>query len=315
VAFGSTDPDVLSSLAGRLARMAKQIGQEDQRRIADIAGGQPLQVITAAIVEALDPDRQVEVARAANGLPIDAEPTPAQVEQAARDLLRTAAAPLGGNPALRDLIIDVKQRFEQTLDAISVDEVLEAGFSEDARERAQTLVTSFEQFIRENKDEITAIQALYSKPYGQRLTFADLKALADALQAPPRSWLPEKLWRAYETLDQSKVRGTWSMLTDIVSLVRFALHEEDELVPFSDEVEHRFEGWLAMQETAGRIFTAEQKSWLALIKDQIAAGLTVSASDFDEAPFAQRGGIGKAFQVFGDDWAKVLAELNVELIQ
>ena len=42
------------------------------------------------------------------------------------------------------------------------------------------------------------------------------------------------------------------MLTDIVSLVRFALHEEEELVPFADEVDQRFEGWLAMQETAGR---------------------------------------------------------------
>ena len=38
-------------------------------------------------------------------------------------------------------------------------------------------------------------------PYAQRLRFADIKALADTIQAPPRQWTPERLWKAYETLD------------------------------------------------------------------------------------------------------------------
>ena len=315
VAFGSTDADILSSLAGRLARLDRQIGAEERRKLTDIAGGKSLQAIAAEIVLALDPDHQADAARASAGLPPDAAPTPEQIEHAAGELLRAAAQPLATNPMLRDQIILVKQRFEQTLDTISKDVVLEAAFSEAAKERAKTLVTSFEQFISDNKDEITALQVLYSRPYAQRLTFPDIKALAEALSAPPRSWLPENLWRAYETLDRTKVRGSGGrMLTDIVSLVRFALHQEGELVPFADEVEARFQRWFAMQRDVGRAFTAEQRAWLELIRDHVAGGLAIAAADFDYAPFTQHGGIGKAYQIFGDDLADLLDELNEVLV-
>ncbi len=47
-------------------------------------------------------------------------------------------------------------------------------------------------------------------------------------------------------LDKSKVRGSGGqMLTDIVSLVRYALDQDDELVPFRDQVEERFCGMAA----------------------------------------------------------------------
>ena len=39
VAFGSTDPDVLSSLAGRLARMERRLGADDLKSLAEVAGG------------------------------------------------------------------------------------------------------------------------------------------------------------------------------------------------------------------------------------------------------------------------------------
>ena len=42
-------------------------------------------------------------------------------------------------------------------------------------------------------------------------------------------------------LDKSKVHGSGGkMLTDIVSLVRYALQQDNELVPFRDQVEKRF---------------------------------------------------------------------------
>jgi hypothetical protein len=70
-----------------------------------------------------------------------------------------------------------------------------------------------------HKDEITALQILYSRPYKQRLTFKEIKELAETIERPPRAWTPERLWQAYETLDRSKVRGSGGrVLTDIVSL-------------------------------------------------------------------------------------------------
>ncbi len=47
-----------------------------------------------------------------------------------------------------------------------------------------------------------------------------------------------------------------------------------------------------------------------MIRDHIAANLSIETDDFDYAPFAQQGGIGKVHQVFGDDLNKIIEELN-----
>jgi type I restriction enzyme R subunit len=189
--------------------------------------------------------------------------------------------------------------------------LLEAGYSGQAKERAQSVVQSFEAFIREHKDEITALQILYSRPYPQRLTFKQVKELAQAIERPPHGWTPALLWRAYETLDQSKVRGSGQrVLTDIVSLVRYALHQEGELRPFDEHVRERFASWMAQQESNGRKFTEDQRQWLGLIRDHVGASLAIELDDFDLVPFDQHGGIGKAYQVFGKDLLPLLDELN-----
>jgi type I restriction enzyme R subunit len=195
---------------------------------------------------------------------------------------------------------------------VSRDEVTEAGYSASAKEKARALVKSFEGFVEENRDEITALEVLYSQPYAKRLRYSDIKALAEKIQAPPRSWTPETLWRAYETLDRDRVRDVSGqrILTDIVSLVRFALRQEDTLVPYTEKVGERFQNWMAQQESGGREFTGEQRQWLELMRDHIAASLRIEMDDFDYAPFNQRGGIGKAYQVFGEEINSLLDELN-----
>src|SRR5207249_4684462 len=125
---------------------------------------------------------------------------------------------------------------------------------------------SFEDYIAKHKDEITALQILYSRPYKQRLTYAQVKELAEAIEKPgdgARPMIPEQLWRAYEALDKSKVRGSGGrVLTDVVSLVRYAMRQQPDLHPFQDDVNARFASWIAQQETNGRKFTAEQRQWL-----------------------------------------------------
>jgi len=292
VSVGNTDPDVVSSLAGRLARLDRQLGREERALVERTAQGQSLQSITAALVAAIDPDR------------LDA------AGDKASELIAEACKPLAANPGLRQLIVEIKKSKEQTIDTVSQDEVLQAGFSAAATERAKVLVTGFEQFVRDNKDEITALQVLYAKPYGQRLRFEDIRALADAIQAPPRQWTPERLWQAYETLFVSRVRGAPAkVLTNLVSLVRFAL-EHDALVPFPDLVSERFEGWVAKQEQQGARFTPEQRQWLDAIRDHIAANLEITTEDLDYAPFVQRGGLGAAHRVFGEGLRPLLDELT-----
>ncbi|MGH7325311.1 MAG: type I restriction-modification enzyme R subunit C-terminal domain-containing protein, partial [Candidatus Rokuibacteriota bacterium] len=161
-------------------------------------------------------------------------------------------------------------------------------------------------------DEVDALQVFYSQPHTRRLRYQDIKALAEAITAPPRSWTPELLWHAYELLERDKVRGASGkrLLTDIVSLLRFALRRDDELVPFADRVRERFAAWLAQQHGQGRHFTPEQMRWLEMIRDHIAASVEIDAEDFSYTPFVEAGGLGRASEVFGSNLRPLLNELN-----
>ena len=176
------------------------------------------------------------------------------------------------------------------------------------------IVSSFNTIrIRTNFPGMETV--LYERPYRQRLKYADIKALADALVSPPRSWTTERLWEAYRRLDTSKVLGSGQRtLADIVSVVRYAIGGADELTPFADGVREHFRGWLAMQETAGRAFTQEQVRWLGAIRDHIAGSVSMELSDFQYAPFNQQGGLGKAYELFGDELGGLLEELNEALV-
>jgi type I restriction enzyme R subunit len=312
VAFGSTDPDVLSSLASRLSRLDKRLTKSQQDTVTELTDGISLKDLASNMVNALDPDWCFEEGRNRYLQTEDTEPTEFQIKEAAETLVHEAVAPLANNATLRNHLTTLRKSFEQTIDEISADELLTAGFSEDAKERAQKITASFKEFLETHKDEITALQVLYSQPYAKRLTFRDIKELAEAIQAPPRSWTPEVLWRAYEALDRAKVRGASSkrLLTDIVTLVRFALGQENELVPFIDRVSERFQNWLAQQANQGRQFTDEQLDWLRLIRDHIASSMQIDMDDFDEVPFNQQGGRGKVYQLFGNELGPLLDELN-----
>jgi len=290
VAFGNTEPDVLSSVAARIARMEFRTSAEDEAKIRSTSGGLGLKDLSRAIVQALDPDTG----------------TPASVQQAVKPLME---------PKLRELLADVKRKNEIVIDHVSQDQVIEAGFSAAALERARGIVQSFERFIEEHKDEITALQVLYSTPYKQRLKFEDVKDLAARIQAPPHLWTESQLWQAYAALEKDKVKGASGrrILTDLVSLVRFAMHQDNELVPFPERVNANFKAWLAQQDASGKRFTEEQRRWLVMIRDHIAANLGIEPDDFELAPFAREGGLGKVHQLFGAELPKVLEALNMEL--
>ena len=312
VNHGGADPEMVSSLASRLARLDRQLGPPERERVAAISDGSSVRQITRGIVDALDADAHVERARERFEVPPEAEPSEEQVETASREMIREAVTPLANNPRLRKLIRELKQQFDQIIDEISQDELLEAAPAPQVREKARELVRSFEHYLEEHKEEIDALQFFYSQPYASRLRYDDIRALVDAIGAPPRNWTPDRLWRAYEQLDESRVRGASSerLLTDVVSLVRFALHRDEELVPYGEQVRHRFEVWLAQQGTAGREFSEEQLRWLGMIRDHVAQSLEIEVEDFDLTPFVEEGGLGKAGEVFGEEFAGLIQELN-----
>ncbi len=302
VALGSRDEDTLTTLAGRLARLEGEIGEKDGKEIKEAAGGRTLRQIVNRLLDAVDPDRQIEKAKALFGKDAPADD---EIKKASEMLADEACAPFD-SPKLRNTIIEIKQRNEQVIDTVSKDEVVFSGFDEQAKEKARTIVESFKKFIEENKNEITALQIIYSQPYGKRrLTFDEIKKLADAIER--HNLTPERLWAAYERLERSKVRGTpQKVLTNIISLVRFAIEESDILEPFPDIEERRFREWVASQERAGRRFTPEQMRWLEMIKEHIATSLAIGKEDFENTPFHEKGGLVRFYNVFGQEAEKIL---------
>ena len=323
VMLGNQDPDTLTSLAGRLAQLDREIGDDDRERVTEVSGGLSLQRMIHTLFDAMDPDKDQQpiglIASPTETLVPEhirlllesfAESlTPEQIQERADWLISEACKPFD-NPNLRNTLIDLKRQQEQTIDTVSQDNVTFAGFDQGAEAWAEERVESFKQFIEENRDELTAIQILYSRPYGQRhLTYQQVRQLAQAIEKPPYRLTTAELWRAYEQLDQLKVKGAGpdKLLTDIISLVRFAIDDTATLEPYKETVNQRFQEWLNNQEGS---FSEEQLAWLEMIKDHIATSLRIEIDDFDDVPFQTKGGAFKVYQLFGDALDTILETLN-----
>jgi type I restriction enzyme R subunit len=312
IALGLRDEDTITSLANRLTRLEKQLDEKEKQEIEKIAG-KSLREIVKDLFNAIDKDKQIEKAKEEFNTD---EPTEEQIKSAFEILADEVCKPFD-NPDLRELLIEVKKKNEQIIDTISKDTVIFAGADPNAKEQAATIINKFKKFIEENKDEITALQIIYNKPYAKRhLTYEQIKQLAEAIQKPPYRITPERVWLAYEQLEKSKVRGAGpqKLLTNIISLIRFTIGQTDILQPFPETVDEKFHRWLREQEEKGKRFTSEQLQWLEMIKDHIASSLAINKDDFELSPFFEEGGLIKAYQIFGNQLEEILNELNEVLV-
>jgi type I restriction enzyme R subunit len=306
---------MLSSLAARLARLEPQMTDEEHEQVAELSGGpgragQSLRALTHGLLDALDPDEALDLAREYAG---GADPSAEQVEAARAELVEAAVAPFD-DPRLRKLLPSIKARTEQVIDTVTRDRVIGAGYSFEDTERARQTVASFYAFLQAHRDEIAALQIIFGQPYGQQqLTYAQVKELAARIEQPPQMWTTEGLWRAYAQLERDRVRGVGGrqVLTDLVSLVRHAVQLEDELIPYPDLVRRRYREWLAAQE---RTFTEEQRWWLDRIAETVGVNLSVTSDDFQMGEMFERGGWIAAKRLFGEELPVLLEELNEALV-
>ncbi len=142
-----------------------------------------------------------------------------------------------------------------------------------------------------------------------------LKELEKKLRENHAAWTEDRLWDAFAATAPGKVKGRSQAgrFADLVALVRFALEQQSVLAPFADSVSERFNEWLMDKAKAGTVFTPEQLAWLNLMRDQIATSVTIESDDLDLSPFSQRGGLGKAHELFGAELPRLLEELNATL--
>ena len=321
VAMGSRDDDTVLSLANRLLRLAKQLDDKAQARIEKASGGIPIAELGKGLLAALDADAIVHTALATaqgKGITRSEDTLLAEEIEAAR-LMRVAdaCAPFD-QPELRDEIENARREREQLIDHINLDQLTFAGFSEQAEAQARTVIQTFVDYLKQHKDEIAALDFFYQQPFQRRaLSFDMIEDLHERLSKPPLMLTTERLWSAYARVHASQVKGlsTQRQLTDLVSLLRFALGLEGELKPFADDVDKRFQAWIFRHNAQrGTAFTAEQTEWLRLMKEHIASSCSISREDFDYAELADKGGLQKVWQVFGKELDGLMSEMNEELV-
>jgi type I restriction enzyme R subunit len=310
IAMGRRDEDALSSLAARLATLDRKLTPEDRARIVETTGGKAPRDLANDLLDAIDPDRQEQAIKARHG----AAPTPDQEKEVIEEMMDEACKPFD-NPGTRNLLKDIKQKSDIVIDEITTDELTGAEFDEKLAEKT---VKSFKDFISENRDELTALQILYNQPMGkQRLTYQAISDLVQRLTDPPLYLTTANVWQAYKRLDAAHVRGAPvdEQLTEVVSLVRFALGQTEVLEPFATVVEQRFNLWMGREKRAGREYTPEQETWLRAIASYIAVNAEIAPADFQEAPsLADKGGIVQARKLFGPGLNDMLDDLQGALV-
>ena len=309
VASGRSDPDVVSTLAARLAALDRKLSDEDRARVMAETGGLTPKDIAGALLASLDNDLIFKTADSS----FVGTATEAQIDEVGQRM-RQDALRVFDAPKVRKLLIELKTQSEVYIDEFSRDAVISTGFDEKA---ATEMTGRFKAFLDEKQDELTALTILYSKPHAsRRLTYESLEELRAALARPPWLLEPVGVWHAYKRLSNGAIKADpGRVLTDVVSLVRYALGQRDSLAPMSSEVAGRFNLWLGREERGGRTYTAEQRGWLEAIRDHLGANIDLHLRDLQELPqFTERGGVIAARQAFGTRLDGLIDDLSEALV-
>ncbi len=297
--------DEAATLASRLSRLSRRLTAAENDEIAAIAG-LPLEEISMSLIKAVDADA---IAAAIEASPDEPDGTK-NVARAIHDFVQDLAAPLAGNVPLRAALVVMHRSQYLIKDELTADYLLDA-FGVVDTEKAEHTVESWKKYLEKNKDEITAIEMLYKKPQGAKVTFKELQALMQDIRTPHPEWTPEILWAAYQALNKTN-KSLQNSTADLVSLIRYTLGVTDELTPFAEVVEQRFQGWLLQQSQVGVTFTTQQMWWLENIKNAICTGVSFDKSQLELSPFTENGGAAGIVQAF-DNAVSLLDDLNQAL--
>ena len=311
VMMGASDTDTVSSLAGRLARLDKQLSPDESGKITEKAG-KPLNALVKELFAAIDADKVETRAIELSGQPPETNPGNANREKAQGELVKAAAKVLTGE--LINLVDDIRREHEQTIDHDNLDTVLRTEWDEEAAQNAQAITREFVAFLEANKDTLTALTIFYDQPYRRReVTFRMIQDVLDKLKADAPKLAPLHVWQAYAQLDELEGKQPANELTALVALIRRVTGIDKQLTPFADTVRRNYRDWI-LRANAGEPFNEEQTAWLQLVRDHVCTSFHFERGDLDYVPFDAKGGLGKMHQLFGDQMDSLIDELNEALV-
>lgn len=307
VMMGASDEDTVSSLAGRLARLNKQLSDKDIQRVKEQTGGIDLTDIVKGLLSAIDPDTVEIKAKETHKTP---EPTEEQKKQTQAELVKGASNMFTGQ--FIDLIDNIRRDKEQTIDHDNLDKLIDANWAGSSEENAKEMVQDFESYLAENKDEIEALSIFYDTPHRrQTVTFDMIKSVFEKLRSDKPRLAPVIVWRAYALLDEVKSEQPVSELTALISLIRRACGIDAKISRHSEKVRKNFQDWIMKHHSGGgEKFNKEQMEWLHMIRDHVMNSFHIERDDLELSPFDTHGGLGKMYKLFGEDMDTLINELN-----
>lgn len=313
IAVGAREEELFTSLANRLTRLDKQITEKEKKQFAEKANGKSVSQVVKELLNAFNPDVLEEIenkvrTEMAGAAPVEIE---AKIKAQTETLQNEAAKVFTGE--LNEYIENVRKAHEQKIDLANPDEVIHVGWDKDNTNKANEIITSFSEWMLEHKDELMALQIFYNQPFRRReLTYSMIKEVLEKLQNDKPSLAPLNVWRAYEALEQCN-GSPRNELTAIVSLIRKISGLDSTLTSYDKIVDKNFQDWVFKKQAGATKFNEEQMQWLRMIKDYVVNSFHIDKDDFDLNPFNAQGGLGKMWQLFGDQTEEIINELNEAL--
>ncbi len=149
VAVGARDEELFTTLAGRLARLDKQITEKEKIKFTEKANGKTVSQVVKDLLNAFNPDVLEELEAKVRHNFIGAPPVgiDAAIVIATEKLQSDAAKVFNGE--LNDYIENVRKAHEQRIDLTNPDEVTKVGWDKDNKVKAGEIVKDFISWMEE----------------------------------------------------------------------------------------------------------------------------------------------------------------------
>lgn len=300
------DEASVTSLAGRLARIDRQI-DDQQRTQVEAEAGRSLRSVIKGLFDAIDADDVLADAKAATG-----QDDPDEAAQDAARAKRVGEAAKMLNGTLINTLETIRRDLEQTVDHENLDHVTKAEWAGDTDENAKALSQDFEAYLNDNRDRLEALTIFFNQPARRsEITFAMIRDVLEALRADAPRLAPLNVWRAYAHLDEVQGAAPEKELEALVALIRRVVGLDDKLTPHADRVRKNFQNWVLKRHAGkGTKFDEDQMTWLRMIRDHLASSFHIERDDLGFAPFDGQGGLGRMYQLFGEETEPLMAEMN-----
>lgn len=188
-------------------------------------------------------------------------------------------SPLANHADARRYLLILAAGFVNTL-MPGEDALISKGFSiEDAKNTTE----AFEEFCKENADEIEALRIIYNNE-GEPITYSMLKDLERELKMANNHFTSKQLWNSYAIVNPKAVKRSTTKeesdaLTNIIQLVRFAFRQIERLDSVVTTSKQYFNLWLGQNQ---REITDKQREVIGRIVDYIASNGACTVRDIRE---------------------------------